>query len=85
VFHVSQLKKCLQVPDQVVEIEGVDLEPDLTYSEYPIQVLEQKDRVTQSKTTKWYRIQWDQHSEEEATWESKEYLLEKFPEFFASI
>ena len=36
VFHVSQLKKCLQVPDQNIDIEGVGLEPDLTYSEYLI-------------------------------------------------
>ena len=40
VFHVSQLKKCLQVPDQNVDVEGVELEPDLTYSEYPIRVLD---------------------------------------------
>ena len=40
VFHVSQLKKCLQVPDQNVDVEGVELESDLTYSEYPIRVLE---------------------------------------------
>jgi hypothetical protein len=46
VFHVSQLKKCLQVPDQVIDVEGVELEPDLTYSEYHVQVLDLKDRVT---------------------------------------
>jgi len=33
VFHVSQLKKCLRVPDQVQDIEDVELEPDLTYAE----------------------------------------------------
>jgi hypothetical protein len=32
VFHVSQLKKCLRVPDQTVEVTDVALEPDLTYS-----------------------------------------------------
>jgi hypothetical protein len=67
VFHVSQLKKCLRVPDQVTDFEGVKLEPDLTYSEYPVRVLDQKDHVTKSRTTKWYKIQWDRHSEEEAT------------------
>jgi hypothetical protein len=85
VFHVSQLKKCLQVPAQVVDVDGVELEPDLIYSEYPIRVLDRKDRVTQSRTIKWYKIQWDQHSEEEATWESEDFLLENFPEFYASI
>ena len=52
VFHVSQLKKCLRVPEQNVEVEGVELEPDLTYSEYPIRVLDQKDRVTRRRTIK---------------------------------
>jgi hypothetical protein len=57
VFHVSQLKKYLQVPNQVVDFEGVELEPDLTYSEHPIRVLDQKDRVTRSRTIRWYKIQ----------------------------
>jgi hypothetical protein len=36
VFHVSQLKKCLRVPDRTVEVMDVALEPDLTCSERPI-------------------------------------------------
>jgi hypothetical protein len=40
VFHVSQLKKCLRIPDQTMDVSDVNLEPDLTYSEYPIQVLD---------------------------------------------
>jgi hypothetical protein len=85
VFHVSQLKKCLRVPAQVIDFEGVELEPDLSYSELPIRVLDQKDRVTRSRTTKWYKVQWNQQLEEEATWESEDYLMENFSEFFASI
>jgi hypothetical protein len=46
VFHVSQLKKCLRVPDRTIEVMDVTLEPDLTYSEHPIRVLDQKDRIT---------------------------------------
>jgi hypothetical protein len=46
VFHVSQLKKCLQVPDRTIDVVDVTLEPDLTYSDHPIRVLDQKDRVT---------------------------------------
>jgi hypothetical protein len=36
VFHISQLKKCLRVPDQIMDISEVNLEPYLTYSEYPV-------------------------------------------------
>jgi hypothetical protein len=69
VFHVSQLKKCLPIPDQTMDVSDVNLEPDLTYSEYPIRVLDQKDRVTRKRTLKFYKVQWNQHTEEKATWE----------------
>jgi hypothetical protein len=47
VFHVSQLKKCLQIPDRTIDVVDVTLELDLAYLEHPIRVLDQKDRITQ--------------------------------------
>jgi hypothetical protein len=35
---------------------NIALEPDLTYSEHPIRVLDQKDRITWRKTLKFYKI-----------------------------
>ena len=84
VFHVSQLKKCLLVPTQVVEMEDVQLDSDLTYPEYPIKVLYQKERTTRHRTIKFYKIQWSNHSEEEATWEQEDFLSHKFPDFLPS-
>jgi hypothetical protein len=49
VFHVSQLKKCLQVPNKVVETSDVTLEPYLTYSEHPVKIVDQQERVTRRK------------------------------------
>jgi hypothetical protein len=46
VFHVSQLKKCLWIPDRTIEVTDVALEPDLTYSKHPVRILDQKDRIT---------------------------------------
>ena len=43
VFHVSQLRKCLQVPQQIVDVPDIQIEPDLTYQEYPVRVLDQKE------------------------------------------
>jgi hypothetical protein len=40
VFHVSQLKKCLQVPLEQLPMEYLDLGGDLTYSERPIKILD---------------------------------------------
>jgi hypothetical protein len=83
VFHVSQLRKCLRVPDQTIEVTNVSLEPDLTYSEYPIRVLDQKDRITR-RTLKFYKIQWNQHSEDDATWETRDSLEKNFLGFLTS-
>jgi hypothetical protein len=71
VFHVSQLKKCLRIPNRTIDVVDVALEPNLTYSEHPIQVLDQKDRITRKKTLKFYKVQWNQHTEDEATWDSR--------------
>jgi hypothetical protein len=84
VFHVSQLKKCLRIPDRTIDVVDVALEPDLTYSEHPIRVLDQKNRITQKRTLKFYKVQWNQHSEDEATWETQDFLERNFPRFLAS-
>jgi hypothetical protein len=85
VFHVSQLKKCLRVPDRTIEVTDVALEPDLTYSEHLIRVLDQKDRTTQRKTLKFYKILWNQHKEDEATWETQDFLDKNFTGFFSFV
>jgi hypothetical protein len=40
VFHVSQLKKCLRVPEEQLPMEELDLEGDLTYNERPVKILD---------------------------------------------
>jgi hypothetical protein len=67
IFHVLQLKKCLKAPVDVMLPEVTLLEADLSYPEHPIKVLDQKDRVTRRKTIKFFKIQWSNHTEEEAT------------------
>jgi hypothetical protein len=74
VFHVSQLKRCLKPPTDVVIEDNIPLEPDLTYKTYPIKILDQQDRVTRNNTTRFYKIQWNEHSEDEATWEREDFL-----------
>src|SRR5207253_5416895 len=54
VFHVSQLKKCLRVPSGAIKIEAIQLEPDLTYQEHPIKILDHKECATQRRSIKSY-------------------------------
>ncbi|WVZ63815.1 hypothetical protein U9M48_013420 [Paspalum notatum var. saurae] len=64
VFHVSQLKKCLRVPGEII--------------------LDQKQRATRRRAINFYKVQWSNHSEEEATWEKEEFLRTKYPGFLPS-
>ena len=83
-FHVSQLKKCLRVPNEAVEIEGLALQPDLMYIEHPVKILDEKERVTRNNVVKFYKVQWQNHSEDEATWEQESYILKHYPHLLSS-
>jgi hypothetical protein len=67
VFHVSQLKKCLHVPEEQIPREDLDAKEDFSYQEYPVKILEKFERVTRNKTIKMCKVQWSHHIEEEAT------------------
>jgi hypothetical protein len=89
VFHVSQLRRCLQVPDKPEVFKSIDhrsinLNPDLTYRQKPLRILEETVRVTRRRKIKFFKVHWSNHSEEEATWEREDYLRNEFPYLFSS-
>jgi hypothetical protein len=74
VFHVSQLKKCLCVPEEQIPMEDLSANEDLSYQEYPVKILETSERVNQNKKIKMCKVQWSHHTKEETTWEREEEL-----------
>jgi hypothetical protein len=81
VFHVSQLQKCVRLPNEVLPEPYIEIEPDLSYQEYPVKVLDQKERSTRASSVRMYKVQWSHHSAEEATWETVDFLRSRFPDF----
>jgi hypothetical protein len=81
IFHMSQLKKCLNAPMDVVLPKVTLLKAYLIYPEHPIKILDHKAHVTRCKTVKIFKVQWSNHLEEEATWESEDFLRSHHPEF----
>jgi hypothetical protein len=85
VFHVTQLKKGMSVPEnEVITKANAWIEPDFSLIEHPLRVLDRKERKTRRQTVIMYKIQWSHHTEEEATWETEEYLNTKYPSFLQS-
>ena len=56
VFHISLLRKCLEVPDQPDVFKHIDHHS-----------IEEDVRLTRRRAIKFYKVQWTNHSEEEAT------------------
>jgi hypothetical protein len=85
VFHVSQLRRCFkESPHRAVDHEMLDLQDDLSYKEHPIRILDQAERRTRQKITKFLKVQWSNHTEDEATWEREERLRGEYPDLFPS-
>jgi hypothetical protein len=67
VFHVSQLKKCLCIPEEQLPMEELSVQGDLTYTEYPIKILDTLTQVARNRVIKMCKVQWSHHGEDEAT------------------
>jgi len=85
VFHISQLKKCLRVPEEHLSLEELNVSDDLTYTERPVKILETLQRVTRNKSITMCKVQWSHHSEDEATWEREDELRAEFPDLFDNL
>jgi hypothetical protein len=84
-LHVSQLRKCEQILEaQIIEQTNAEIELDLSLAEYPMRILDKKERQTRRQKVKMYKIQWSHHTEEEATWETEHFLNTKYPDFLPS-
>ena len=68
---------------EIIDQQEILVEPDLSYTEYPLRILDQKERGTRRKVVKIYKIQWSHHTEG-ATWETEDYLNRNYPGFLSS-
>ncbi|XP_062145297.1 uncharacterized protein LOC133852547 [Alnus glutinosa] len=78
VFHVSQLRKCIHDPSQVISHEPLDIQPTLTYEELPVQILDRKEQQLRTKTIPLVKVLWRNHRVEEASWELEQQMRDKY-------
>ena len=48
-FHVSMLKKYIQNPSHVLSYESLELNPELFYEEYPVEMLDREEKLLRNK------------------------------------
>jgi len=82
VFHVTQLKKCLRVPEEQLPLDELDIQEDLSYKEYPVRILKTAKRITRSSFIRMCKVQWNRHSVNEATREREDDLKSNYSNLF---
>ncbi|KAK9024148.1 hypothetical protein V6N11_004325 [Hibiscus sabdariffa] len=82
VFHVSMLRQYRPDPSHVIQVQEVELRPDLSYDEEPVQILDQDERILRNRRIPMVKVQWSNRSPSEATWETEESMREQFPHLF---
>ncbi|KAL0282370.1 UNVERIFIED_CONTAM: hypothetical protein Sradi_7263100 [Sesamum radiatum] len=69
VFHVSLLRRYLSDPSHVLEVEPFVIKEDLRYEEIPLRIVDRKEQQLRTRSVAYVKIQWSNHTEQEATWE----------------
>ncbi|XP_073120878.1 uncharacterized protein [Henckelia pumila] len=82
VFHVSMLRKYVSNPSHVLSLEPLQLSPHMTYEERPIRIFDRQERRLRNKSIPMVKVSWQNHSDEEATWEAETYIRTRYPELF---
>ncbi|XP_030483576.2 uncharacterized protein LOC115700156 [Cannabis sativa] len=85
VFHVSMLRKYVSDPMHILSYEALELQPDLSYDEQPVQILDRKEKVLRSKTIALVKVLWRNSKVEEATWELESDMRTQYPELFSEL
>lgn len=82
-FHVSMLGKYLPSPNHILKNEAIDLQANLSYEEQPLKILEQREKKLRNRTLKFAKVQWKNHTADEATWEKEEDMKQLYHQLFS--
>jgi hypothetical protein len=71
--------------EEQMPLEELIVGEDLTYQEYPVKILDTLEKVTRNNRYKMCKVQWSNHTKEEATWEKEDQLKEEFSDIFSNL
>ena len=82
VFHMSMLRRYRSDPSHAVSSETIELRPNLTYEEEPVEILAREVKELRNKKIPLVKVLWRNHKTEEATWESEETMRQQYAQLF---
>ena len=82
VFHVSMLRKYVHDPSHVIQLQSVQLDENLSYTEQPVAIMDKRVKRLRSKDVVSVKVAWRGPTGEEMTWEPETIMREKYPHLF---
>ena len=71
-------------PSHVLASEPIQLREDLSYIEEPIAIMDRREKVLRNKIVRLVKVVWQNHRNEEVTWESEDNMRTQYPELFSN-
>jgi hypothetical protein len=66
-------------------LEELTIGEDVTYQEYPLEIFDTSEKVTQNNCYKMCKVHWSNHTKDKATWEKGDQLKAEFPDIFSNM
>ncbi|XP_070010748.1 uncharacterized protein [Nicotiana sylvestris] len=82
VFHVSNLKKVVGDPSNIVPVETIEVNEEFSYEEIPVAIFDRQVRKLRNKETSSVKVLWQNQKVKEATWEAEEEMKNNYPHLF---
>ena len=76
------LRRYISDPSHVLSQEPLALDPNLSYEECPVQILDKRIKELRNKKIPLVKILWRNQSVENATWELEDEMRKKYPKLF---
>ena len=74
VFNVSLIKKYVHDPNHVINWDVIQVEPEGEFRIEPMCILDRKVTMLENRSIGYVKVQWEQYSPEEATWDLEYYM-----------
>ncbi|KAD1410638.1 hypothetical protein E3N88_42868 [Mikania micrantha] len=83
VFHVSNLKKCLNDESLIVPLEELQIDDKLQFTEEPVEVMDREVKVLKRSRIPIVKVRWNSQRGPEYTWEREDQMKAKYPHLFS--
>ncbi|XP_074265636.1 uncharacterized protein LOC141588079 [Silene latifolia] len=80
--RIGELHRYRKDPSHVLQADVIEVEPNLTYEERPVCILERQEKRLWNKVVPLVRVLWRSQKFEQETWETEASMREKHQHLF---